>query len=77
MAVLTLDTIFPYLQVRPLVLNQEVEVTEQVYDYFLGILPPIYVTGGFCVCEAITGAVYSKFVEREGRFFHSYVELVR
>ena len=27
------------------------EITEEVYDYFLSILPPIYMSGGFCIRE--------------------------
>lgn len=81
--VLTKDTIFDYFAAmtrdsyRDLDRLPEREVTEEVYDYFLGILPPRYLSrGGFAVPEAVTtdasGTVYSCFEKRGSAFLHSY-----
>lgn len=31
------------------------QIDEEIYDYFMGMLPPIYVPGGFAMCERLTG----------------------
>jgi hypothetical protein len=86
-APLTIDTIFPYLNdlvARPYSrIAQvgkdplpEVEVTAEVYDHFLGVLPPGYLRGGgFYVIERITGDVVSSYYRRDGKFFHRYIDL--
>lgn len=54
----------------------EVEITEEVYDYALNVLPPGYLPGGgFYVIERITGDVVSAYFRRGDRFFHRYLEL--
>jgi hypothetical protein len=84
---LTLDEMFAYLndqEARPYarIANvrgeplPETEVTEEVYEYFLGVLPPEYLPGGgFYVIERVTGDVVSSYWRRDGRFFHRYVDL--
>lgn len=37
------------------------ECTEEAFDYFLEIMPPVYVPGGFAVREAVAGSVYNCF----------------
>lgn len=80
---LTLETIFPYLNdqdARPYERIAKVaseplparQVTEEVYEHFLGVLPPIYVPGGFLVCEAVTGNIYSRYRKIEDLYFHDY-----
>lgn len=82
---LTLDTIWAYFAGNTLHgyggLHRlpEREVDEAVYDHFLSILPPRYLTTGFAVPEALTsdagGATYSCFEKRGASFFHSYRRL--
>lgn len=50
-----------------------VEVSEEEFDEMLGMMPPIYVPGGFLVCEAVSGDVFAMYAERDGRFFGKYV----
>lgn len=61
----------------PRTIGERVRVTEEVYHYFLNILPPIYCDGGFLVSEPDSetpeGTVYSKFFQTEQGFFHEWV----
>jgi hypothetical protein len=60
----------------------EREVDHAAYWYFLEVLPPYYVDGGFCVSEPImdapNGRVMLSFFRQAGsgetaRYFHRYV----
>lgn len=52
-----------------------VETTEEVYWYFLEIMPPLAWSGGcFSVCEAYTDNVYSSFFRIGDRYFHAYTK---
>ena len=81
---LTLETIYPWFEARGyrgLTELPEVEVTEEVYDHFLNILPPIYVPGGFCVPEPVAHSeadrpIVARYRTRGvGQFTHDYMEL--
>lgn len=51
-----------------------VEVSEAVYDEFLGMLPPLHFTGsGFAICEATTADVRLAFFRTGGRCFAAHV----
>ena len=51
--------------------GQWFEVTEDVYWYFLEVLPPSYMSHfGFINCECVTNNLYDGFVEHKGRFFN-------
>lgn len=69
-----INTIFDYFERNGYsnLPTERVEVTEEVYDYFLNILPLIYVPGGFLVPEAVTGNVYSGYYREGGRYYHRY-----
>ena len=46
------------------------ETTEEVYWYFLEVLPPSFMdTYGFINCECVTHNLYDGFVETKGRYF--------
>ena len=62
---------------RPRAIGEPVRVTEEVYFYFLNVMPPIWCRGGgFMVCEPDSdqenGTVYSKFTETANGFFHEW-----
>lgn len=74
----------PYERLREVRTNPlpDVEVTREVFDHFLDILPPGYVRGlgiDFYVPEAVTtnalGAVYSAYIAQGRQFFHRYIFL--
>ncbi|AQX00443.1 hypothetical protein BBD32_02670 [Elizabethkingia anophelis] len=47
-----------------------VEVTEELYDEALEVLPPIWLENGcFMVDEAVTGDVYHVFGRKNGKFY--------
>jgi len=47
-----------------------VEVTEELYDEALEVLPPIWLDNGcFMVDEAVTGDVYHVFGRKNGKFY--------
>lgn len=79
MDVLTLDTIFDYFEAngyKGLLDLPEREVTREVYDHFLGILPPGgFTRSSFWVIERITGDIVSSYTLRDGRYFHRYIEV--
>lgn len=46
------------------------ETTEEVYWYFLEVLPPSFMAHyGFINCECVTHNLYDGFVETKGRYF--------
>lgn len=50
--------------------GQWFEITEDVYWYFLEVLPPSYMSHfGFINCECVTNNLYDGFVEHQGRFY--------
>jgi hypothetical protein len=55
------------------------EITQEHFDDILGMMPPIYVKGGFVCCEAITdcplGPVHAMFAKRNGKYFAKHVVL--
>lgn len=61
---------------RPREIGQPVEVTKEVFQYFLNLLPPAYCSGGFMViepdCHTQAGAVHSKFTTQSGRYYHEW-----
>ena len=62
------DNPFAHLGYRP---GQWFEVTDDVYWYFLEVLPPSYMShAGFINCECVTNNLYDGFVEHKGRFFN-------
>lgn len=59
---------------RERLLDECVETDEEVYDYFLGVLPPMHFSGaGFAICEATTEDLRLAFFRRDGRYFAAYV----
>lgn len=63
-----------YVRVRDAHGRQWTEVSEDVYQSSLDVLPPIYFPGGFFVGEAANSdergvPTYHAFVKRGGRFF--------
>jgi hypothetical protein len=59
---------------RHRLLSQAVEVTEEVYDHFLGMLPPMnFTSSGFAMCEATTDDLRLAFFRIKGRFFAAEV----
>ncbi len=50
--------------------GQWFETTEDVYNYFLNVLPPLYFDGSnFMMCEASTNTLSEMFMQINGRFF--------
>jgi len=37
------------------------QIDEDIYDEFLGMLPPVYCAAGFRICEHLTGSIASTF----------------
>lgn len=58
---------------RNRLLAEFVEVDEGVWDYFLGVLPPIYFSGGFAICEGTTQDLRLGFFHVGERAFAAYV----
>jgi hypothetical protein len=58
---------------RARLLSDCVEVDDETWDEFLNVLPPIYFTGGFAVCEAVTDDLHLGFFQIEGRRFAAHV----
>ena len=58
-------------------LTPPTEITEEEYFDALNVLPPVYVPGGFLICEAVTdtpyGDVHSMYAQRSDRYFARYV----
>jgi hypothetical protein len=48
------------------------EINENIYDYFLEMMPPIYAPGGFYISEALTGNIHSYYFQKDGRFYSGY-----
>lgn len=51
------------------------EVSEAVFDYFLNVLPPIYIPKGFQVSEPVTcdnqgRMLYNTFINHNGKYIH-------
>lgn len=57
--------------------SKPTEIGVAEYEYALNVMPPIYVTGGFLICEAMTdgptGPVHSMYAQRNGRYYSKYV----
>ncbi len=50
--------------------GQWFETTEEIYHYFLEVLPPLdWTMDGFSMCEFATGFLTDGFVRINGRFF--------
>lgn len=80
MSALNMDTVFEMLnEDRPRVLEQPVEVTRQVYWYFLECMPPIYTRNGFAIIEADCDqggrTIRSRFTQLGERYFHQWSEI--
>lgn len=59
-----------------IMLGKYAEITNEVYWYFLEILPPIqFRNGHFAMIERQRDNITSAFFEIAGRFFWSYVDL--
>lgn len=59
---------------RERLLSDYVETDESTYDYFLGMLPPMYFSGsGFAICEASTQDVRLGFFRINGRHFAAHI----
>ena len=39
------------------------QIDEQIYDEFLGMLPPVYCPGGFRMCENLTGDIAATYLK--------------
>lgn len=48
------------------------QIDESIYWEFLEMLPPIYVTGGFRMCEHLTGDLAATFIEIGGHYWCGY-----
>ena len=62
----------------------EVQITERVFDYFLGVLPPVFwrrndYGESFCISEATTHhngrVITSEFIRRGDEYFHHYTAI--
>lgn len=50
--------------------GQFFETTEEIYNYFLNVLPPLdFTADGFSMSEFSTGSLTDCFLRRQGRFF--------
>lgn len=59
---------------RDRLLSAYVEVDEDTYDYFLGMLPPMHFTSsGFAICEATTADIRLGFFRIDGRCFAAHI----
>lgn len=54
--------------------TESCEVDAEVYDYFLGVVPPIYIEGGFMVGECSFHhkniAYHATFIQKDQQFFY-------
>ena len=80
--ILTMNTINAavFEAARPRKLGRAVEVTAEVYDYFLGVVPPYrFASHGYLVGEADSHspaglAIRSQFTQKDGKYFHQSAE---
>lgn len=50
--------------------GQYFETTEEIYNYFLNVLPPLdFTADGFSMSEFSTGSLTDCFLRRNGRFY--------
>jgi len=73
----TTPSIYDVLNNRgPRVIGEKVEIDADTFNYFLNILPPVYVRDGFQMGEADCyqdgRTVRSQFTEIAGKHFHQW-----
>ena len=56
-------------------IGQKVEIDEELYWYFLEILPPIYAPKGFYMREMSIENITTLFTCEDGRYFCQYARL--
>jgi len=55
--------------------GQWFETTEDIYSYFLGVLPPLHMTGGgFVVGECTMAGLYESFLEIDGKYYCAVID---
>lgn len=51
-------------------MKELVEVDEEIYMYFLEVLPPFFITGGFQCSEPLYAGSFDTFTEKDGRYWY-------
>ncbi len=49
---------------------EPVEIDEDIYMYFLEVLPPFFITGGFQCSEPVYAGSFDTFTEKDGRYWY-------
>lgn len=49
---------------------EPVEIDEEIYLYFLEVLPPFFITGGFQCSEPVYSGSFDTFTEKGGRYLY-------
>ncbi len=49
--------------------GERAEISEEKYFYFMEVLPPIFLDGGFYLSEALTHNLYYFFEEKDNKYF--------
>ena len=56
-------------------IGQKVEIDEELYWYFLEMLPPIYAPSGFYMCEMSIENITTLFTHEGDKYFCQYARL--
>lgn len=51
-------------------MTEPVEIDEEIYLYFLEVLPPFFITGGFQCSEPVYSGSFDTFTEKDGRYWY-------
>lgn len=51
-------------------MKEPVEVDEETYLYFLEVLPPFFITGGFQCSEPVYSGSFDTFTKKDGRYLY-------
>lgn len=51
-------------------MKEPVEVDEEIYMYFLEVLPPFYIRNGFQCSEPVYSGSFDTFTEKDGRYWY-------
>ena len=64
------------LNMLPATVGTKWQITEEIHDYFLEMMPPKHYKRGFCMCEASSGSIHSNYYgDRSGNYWHEYVDV--
>lgn len=73
---ITLQDHMVALNCLPSDIGNKWKITEEIYWYFLEMLPPVYYKNGFLMSEKVTGDIRSYYYQIGGNYYHEYVEVV-